>query len=97
MYLKPKARLNCPNIHRYFIKTHGITGKYLPQNDHTGIFSSKGKTPWISHNGKAVADSQFSIDYLNSVYDIDLNRHLTAEQRAISRAFQKMTEENLYW
>ncbi|XP_013418979.1 failed axon connections homolog isoform X2 [Lingula anatina] len=67
------------------------------ENDLTGKMSSKGKTPWMEYNGVAVADSQFCIEYLNKERGIDLNAHLTAEQKAIARAFQKMTEENLYW
>ncbi len=59
--------------------------------------SSKGKTPFITYNGIDVADSQFCIDFLNDKRGIDLNKHLTIEQKSIARAFQKMTEENLYW
>ena len=29
--------------------------------------------------------------------DVDLNSHLTAEQKAIGRAFQTLVEDNLYW
>lgn len=59
--------------------------------------SSKGKTPWITYNGMDIADSQFCIDYLNKKLGVDMNDKLTSEQKAIARAFQKMTEENLYW
>ena len=59
--------------------------------------SSKGKTPWMTYNGVEVADSQFCIDYLNKKLGIDLNAHLTPVEKSIARAFQKMTEENLYW
>ena len=59
--------------------------------------SSKGKTPWMEYNGEAVADSQFCIDFLNKKLGIDLNQHLSSEERAVARAFQKMTEEDIYW
>ena len=49
------------------------------------------------YNGKEYADSSFIIDFLNKERGVDLNSHLTEEQKAISRAFQKMNEENLYW
>ena len=28
---------------------------------------------------------------------MDLNQDLTTEQRAVTKAFQRLTEENLYW
>lgn len=66
-------------------------------NDHSGRFSTKGKTPWMEYNGKAVADSQFCIEHLKKERGIDVNKHLTKEQIAIAKAFQRLTEENLYW
>ena len=59
--------------------------------------SAKGKTPWMTYNGEDVADSQFCIEYLKDKLGISLDKHLSAEERAIARAFQKMVEENLYW
>lgn len=66
-------------------------------NDHSGRFSSKGKTPWIEFNGQAIADSQLSIEYLKQLLNIDPDSHLTKEERGVARAFLKLTEENLYW
>ena len=51
----------------------------------------------MEYNGEAVADSQFCIDFLNKKLGIDLNKHLSSEERAVARAFQKMTEEDIYW
>ena len=59
--------------------------------------SSKGKTPWITYNGVDVADSQFCIEYLNKQFSVDLNKDLSSVERSTARAFQKMTEEHLYW
>ncbi|XP_021340729.1 failed axon connections homolog [Mizuhopecten yessoensis] len=67
------------------------------KNDHSGKSSSKGKFPWISYNGKKIADSEFCIEFLNKERNIDLNNHLSAEQRGAGRALQKMVEENTYW
>ena len=33
----------------------------------------------------------------SEIADVDLNSHLTAEQKAIGRAFQTLVEDNLYW
>lgn len=66
-------------------------------NDHSAKFSSKGKTPWMEYNGKAIADSQFCIEYLKKEKNIDANCHLTKDQIGIAKAFQRLTEENLYW
>ena len=67
------------------------------QNEHSYEMSSKGKTPWITYNGVDVADSQFCIEYLNEKFSVNLNKDLSAVDRSLARAFQKMTEENLYW
>ena len=67
------------------------------QNEHDFESSSKGKTPFITYNGEDVADSQFCIEYLNKKLGHDFNSHLSKKEKAIARAFLKMTEENLYW
>ena len=59
--------------------------------------SSKGKFPWISYNGEAVADSQLSIEFLNAKFGVDLNKDLTAEEKATAHAFRIMLDEHLYW
>ncbi|XP_046551994.1 failed axon connections homolog isoform X4 [Haliotis rubra] len=67
------------------------------ENDFSVKRSSKGKIPWMQYEGEAVADSQFCVEYLNRKLNIDLNSHLTEEQRAVAHAFRKMAEENLFW
>ena len=59
--------------------------------------SSKSKSPWIIYKGVEVADSQHCIEYLKRELGQDFNAHLSETERAAARAFQKMTEENLYW
>jgi hypothetical protein len=46
---------------------------------------------------KDYADSQFCIDFLSKKFNIDLNKNLTTELKAVGRAFFKMTEESLKW
>ncbi|XP_066272996.1 failed axon connections homolog [Branchiostoma lanceolatum] len=57
----------------------------------------KGKIPWIEYNGRAMADSGLIIQFFKEELEIDLNRPLSTTDRAISRAFVKMLEENTYW
>ena len=60
--------------------------------------SSKGKTPWIQYNDLDVADSAFCIEFINDKFGVDLNAKLSSEQKAMARAFEKMTEEGIiYW
>ena len=57
----------------------------------------KKKLPYIIHNGKIIPDSSFILDYLSNEYCIDFNSHLSIQEQAISRAFQRLFEESLYW
>jgi hypothetical protein len=44
-----------------------------------------------------MADSQFSIQYLSSVYGINLNSKLNETQTGIARCLLKTCEESLRW
>ena len=57
----------------------------------------KGKLPYIIDNGEIIADSTFIRWHIETKYNIDFDRGLSAEQRAIAWAFEKMLEEHLYW
>src|SRR5262245_23968098 len=57
----------------------------------------KGKLPYIIDDGEIVADSTFIRWHIERKYNIDFDRGLSAEQRAIAWAFEKMLEEHLYW
>src|SRR5262245_2170146 len=65
----------------------------------TGGFrkAPKGKLPFIDDDGERIADSTFIRWHIEKKYGIDLDRGLSLEQRAISWAFEKMTEDQLYW
>eukprot|EP01084_Bolivina_argentea_P037637 69604_1 len=54
------------------------------------------KTPWITYTGIHTADSQIIIERLNEELNIDNDKHLTTEQRAISFAF-RTTMDVLYF
>ena len=59
--------------------------------------SPKHKLPYIEDDGKAIGDSSFIIEYLKEKHGDKLDADLNLEQKAVSRAFIKMLDENLYW
>ena len=68
------------------------------RTDNTGFRKApKGKIPYIEDDGSIVADSTFIRWHLERKYGIDFDRGLTAEQRAVGWAFEKMAEDHLYW
>jgi hypothetical protein len=65
-----------------------------------GHDSSSIRPPWIvssDDGGERVADSTFIRWHLERKYQIDFEKGLSTEQRAIGWAFEKMAEDNLYW
>jgi glutathione S-transferase len=71
----------------------------LPYRTDTGGFrkAPKGKLPYIDDDGEIVADSTFIRWHLEKKHGVDFDRGLTAEQKAVAWAFEKMIEDNLYW
>lgn len=57
----------------------------------------KGKVPYIVDGDDVVADSEFIIAFLSRKYAVDLDRDLTLQQRAVSRALERMLDEHTYW
>lgn len=57
----------------------------------------KGKLPYLEDDGKLIADSTFIRMHLEEVRGIDLDAGLSASERAIAWAFEKMCDEHLYW
>jgi len=71
----------------------------LPFRVDSGGFGKapKGKLPYIDDDGERVADSTFIRWHIEKKYGFDFDRGLNAEQRATAWAFEKMTEDHLYW
>jgi glutathione S-transferase len=66
--------------------------------DNTGFRRApKGKLPYIDDDGERIADSTFIRWHLENKYHIDFEKGLSAEQRSVGWAFEKMAEDNLYW
>ena len=57
----------------------------------------KGKVPFIDYQGQLIGDSTLIIEMFKEKEGIDLDRGLTASERAISLAFRRMLKENIYW
>ncbi len=57
----------------------------------------KGKLPYIDDDGHRIADSTLIGWHLERKHGADFARGLSAEQRAIGWAFEKMAEDHLYW
>ena len=67
------------------------------QNYFDGGLSPQGKMPWIEYNHQQVSGSEFIVDFLEQKLGLSLNKHLSAQERALSRAVTIMVEEHLYW
>jgi len=73
----------------------------LPYETRSGIQylrrSPKGKLPFIKDEGEVIADSAFILKHLEKKNKAILDGPLSDEQKAISHAFVRMLDENLYW
>lgn len=71
----------------------------LPYRTSTKGFlrSPKGKLPYINDDGTIVADSTFIRWHIEKKYKIDFDGQLSATERSIAWAFEKLAEDNLYW
>jgi glutathione S-transferase len=68
------------------------------RTDTTGFRRApKGKLPYIEDAGEQITDSTFIRWHLEKKYHANFDKGLSAEQRAVGWAFEKMAEDNLYW
>lgn len=57
--------------------------------------SKKKKMPMILDQGELIEDSTLVIEHLKKKHGIDLDEHLTLEQKAVAKAFQWLCEKSL--
>jgi glutathione S-transferase len=70
----------------------------LHRTDTAGLATAlKGKIPYINDGGVLVQDSTFIRWHIEKKYRIDFDHGLSAAQKATAWAFEKMTEDQLYW
>ena len=92
----PNASPFCMKLETY-LRMAGLPFEVPPVSMSDIRKAPKGKMPYIEDQGRTVADTTFIIDYLKATYGDPLDAWLSAEQRAIALAFQRLIEENLYW
>src|SRR5262245_33406347 len=78
-----------------FLRMTGIPHKAVTAP--TPFAAPKRKAPWIEHDGKAIGDSGFIIEYLRGRFGVDPDARLTPAERATAHALRRLIEENLYW
>ncbi len=57
----------------------------------------KGKLPYLHDDGALIPDSTFIRLHLEKKHQFDFDHGLSAEQRGIAWAVEKLLEDNLYW
>lgn len=57
----------------------------------------KKKFPYITDNGRTIADSGFIINYLKETYGDPLDSHLSVQDKAAMLGMRRLMEEHLYW
>jgi glutathione S-transferase len=57
----------------------------------------KGKIPFIRDGDVVLGDSVFILDHVKRAHGVDLDAHLTAEQKGLAWAMERMLEDHLYW
>ncbi|KAJ6640049.1 Failed axon connections like [Pseudolycoriella hygida] len=90
--------IHCPVISPFALKLETFLrmAKIPYQFDDEFPFGSKGKTPWITFNGKHIADSQIIMEFLTKKFDVKLGNYSDVD-RAYGRAVRVMIDEHLYW
>jgi glutathione S-transferase len=68
---------------------------YEPRFTNNLNSAPKGKLPYITDGDHKLGDSSFIIEYLKEKCGIDLDSHLSDEQRALTTAYQRLLEDSL--
>lgn len=101
VYTLPRSIPGTPNPSPFCVKLEaaltlaGIT--YELKTIQNPAVAPKGKAPFIEIDGERIGDSTLILNMLKSKGILDLDRDLTARQKAESHALQRMGEERLYW
>ncbi|CAD6872849.1 glutathione S-transferase family protein [Methylomonas fluvii] len=99
LYQFPRA-WNIPNPGQFCVKLETylrMTGIEYQIAETLPLYAPLGKLPFIEDNGYKLADSRMIIRYLQQQYGDSLDGDLSAEQNAMALAWQRLSEEHLYW
>lgn len=77
-----------------WLRMAGVPYQFVVANDPSK--GPKGKSPWIEIGSTRMGDSTLIIEHLRERYDVDLDAHLDAGQRALAVAVQRMLEEHYH-
>jgi glutathione S-transferase len=89
-----------PNLSQFCVKTETylrMAGLPYELVESLPLKAPRGKLPFIVDQGQKIADSRLIEIYLKSAYGDPLDAHLTATEKGIAKAFQRLLEEHLYW
>lgn len=79
-----------------FLRMTGVPYETAFVKDDLG--SPNGKVPYIvKENGELLGDSQVIMDYLTEKYSLDIDKHLTQEDRIQKIFIRHALEDHLYW
>lgn len=90
-----------PNLSPYcmkvevFMRMAGIDYEIIDEVNPTK--GPKGKLPYIIHKGQKIGDSSFILEYLSCEFNLDLDAHLSIQEKAVAHSFQRLFEESLVW
>ncbi len=61
------------------------------------VGAPRGKMPYIENKGSKIGDSQLILDHLQHEFGLDIDSHLSCEQRALGHCIRKLLEESSYF
>lgn len=79
-----------------FLKLAKVDYKVTEFNGDPGKFEN-GKLPALTHDGNTIVDSHFMQKYVEEKFDVNLDSHLSEEDKARGFMAMKVCEEYIYW
>jgi len=95
----PALGVRCPSPLCMKLETYlRMTGlPYQVAANANVLKAPKKKLPYITDDGRTIADSGFIIDYLKETYGDPLDSRLSVKQKATMLGMRRLIEEHLYW
>jgi glutathione S-transferase len=77
-----------------WLRMAGLEHEVVVENDPRK--GPKGKSPWIEYDGTRMGDSSIIIAHLAGLFSVDLDAHLSADERARALMVQRAVEEHYH-